>query len=530
MSSLPDPRQDAFISYTHDNNLPLDENGKGWVDNFHQHLDVQLRQYTGRKVAIWRDPQLSGNAELLRALRDRIQGSDALVVILSPGYLNSEWCMSELQEFCTLANQTDGLHLNGKSRIFAVVKLPPDDGHYPTEIEKQLRYDFFEPNANTKRPDEFRGDLRNRDERYWLKLQQLAWDLKELLREKGRLPQRVAPGRNLFSGSTPTNGNAASAKKTIYLAETTADLAEQRRQIKEELKLHNYNVVPEEPLPYVLEDYREQVNKNLSQAIASINLVGRTYGIIPDGAGDRSILRLQLDLANEFAGSRPGFKRLIWMPDGWEASDNRMGQLLQELKMLTDRHTGFEFLQTSLEEFKTLMHNRLTVNLNGHAPKTNATAAPGNRLKVYLICDRRDISDAKPLINYLQKERHYDVVLPEFEEIEGEMPLSVLHQQSLLECDGVIVYWGHANSRWANSKKADLEKHAGMEKTEESPRIRPLRAKTFYVAEPPDELKDVFYPPTAPVIRPTGEFDPSLLSSFVSDLEGGNDEGGNDDV
>ena len=203
--------------------------------------------------------------------------------------------------------------------------------------------------------------------------------------------------------------------------------------------------------------------------------------------------------------------------------------MLQELRLLTDRHTGFEFLQTSLEEFKTLMHNRLTVNLNGHRPNTNPTATSNDRLKVYLICDRRDISDAKPLINYLQRERRYEVVLPEFEEIEGETPLSVLHQQSLLECDGVIVYWGHANSRWVSSKKADLERQAGLEKTEESSRIRPLRAKAFYVAGPTDELKDIFYPPSAPVIRPTGDFDPSLLSNFIGDLEGGSDEQGEND-
>jgi hypothetical protein len=529
MSSPPNPRQDAFISYQHDNNLPLDENGNGWVDNFHQHLEVHLRQFAGRRVTIWRDPQLSGNAVLLKSLAQKIQGSDALVAILSPGYLNSDWCMSELREFCALAQQTGGLHLNGKSRIFAVVKLPPDDGDYPSELADQLRYHFFEPDAKSKRPVAFRTDVRNRDERYWIKLEELAWDLKELLKEKGHLPKRVEPDSNLFDGSSAQA--APSPKKTVYLAETTADLAEQRRQIKEELKLHDYNVLPEGPLPYVLDEYREEVKKNLAGAVASINLVGRTYGIIPEGAGDRSILRLQLDLANEFAASRSGFKRLIWMPEGWEASDEKTGQMLQEFKLLTDRRKGFEFLQTSLEEFKTVMHSRLAVSLNGHQTKPSSTATAVARLKVYFICDRRDLADAKPLISYLQKEKGYEVILPEFEEVEGETPLSVLHQQHLLECDGVIVYWGHGNQRWANSKRSDLERHAGLEKTEESGDIRPLRAKTFYLAKPFDDLKDLFYPPAAPVIKNFEDFNPSLLSDFIRDLEGGDDDqGGNDNV
>lgn len=525
MSPPPEVRHDAFISYTHDNNLLRDPDGNGWVDNFHLHLEVHLLQFAGRKVAVWRDPQMPGNAVLRKSLRDKIEGAVALVAILSPGYITSEWCMAELREFCALAEETGGLHLNGRSRVFVVVKLPPDGGTYPEEIAEQMRYEFFEPNRKTMRPDEFRADIRNRDERYWLKLQELAWDLKELLREMGRLPAPVAVGGNLFVDSS------RNPKKTIYLAETTADLAEQRRQIKEELILHGYNVLPKEPLPYVLEDYAKEVKKNLAQAEASINLLGRTYGLIPDGAGDRSILRLQLDLANEFANGRSDFKRLIWMPEGWEASDDKLGELLGQLKLLTDPHRAVEFLQTSLEEFKTLMHKRLTTSLNGHAAKTSATPARVDRRKVYLICDRRDILEAKPLISYLQKERGYEVVLPEFEEIEGDIPLAEIHQQNLLECDGVIVYYGHGSSRWVAAKRSDIEKHAGLEKTVESTRIRPLRAKAFYVTLPFTDLKEVYDPPTARVIKNFGDFDPNLFSDFISDLEGGDDvEGGNDNV
>src|SRR5690349_3260869 len=403
--------------------------------------------------------------------------------------------MAELREFCKLASENGGLHLNGTSRIFAVVKLPPDEDDYPTEIADQLRYHFFEMDAKTKRPVGFRSDIQPRDERYWTKIDELAFDLKKLLKDIGRLPQRVPAGKNRFDETIP--------KKIIYLAETTADLAEERRQIKEELKLHNYNVLPDEPLPYVFDQYRKAVTDNLAEAVASINLVGRTYGIIPEGAGERSILRLQLDLVNEFANSRPGFKRLVWMPEKWEPSDDKTRQIFEELKLRTDPQKNFEFLQTSLEEFKTLMHSRLAVNLNGHQAKSIA-AAPG-RLKVYFVCDRRDLADAKPLISYLRKEKGYEVETPEFEEVEGETPLDVLHQQKLLECDGVIVYWGHGNSRWATSKKADLERVAGVEKTEVTTRMRPLRAKVFYVAQPIDDLKDLFEPSIAPVIKSSGD-------------------------
>ena len=584
MSSPPDAdaRHDAFISYAHANNKPRHENTTGWVDNFHRHLEVQLVEAIGRDVMIWRDPQLAGNSVLLKALKKKIKQTTALIAILSPGYLNSEWCMGELREFCALAKETGGLHLNDKSRIFAVVKVPPPGGKYPTEITDQLRYEFFTINDQTKRPEEFRPEPGgNTDRRYWDKLSDLAWDLNDLLTEMGAVgaavepdsnvfaevspdnqnrggateiatpPEPVTPDSNISSAASPDNKNStetteivpepvapdgnidaqvfAEKKRVIYLAETTEDLATQRRQIKEELRLHGYKVLPERPLPYVFGACADEVRKNLAEAEASINLLGRSYGLIPDGADDISIVRLQLDLANEFANSRAGFKRLIWRPERWETSDIKLGALLDQLKSITDPDKGVEFLQTSLEEFKTLMHQRLAVNANGHSAEAITITSSVDRRKVYLICDRRDVPDAKPLISYLQSERRYEVVLPEFDEVEGETSLADLHKQNLLECDGVIVYWGYGSSRWVNSKKADLEKHAGLEKTEASARVRPLRAKVFYVTRPSDDLKDVFVPHTAPVIKNFGDFDPGLLKNFILDLEGGkDDEGGHE--
>lgn len=292
--------------------------------------------------------------------------------------------------------------------------------------------------------------------------------------------------------------------------------------------LHGYKVLPHRPFPYEVATYCKQVREDLAESDVTINLLGRSYGLIPEDAGDRSILSLQLEVANERARERSDFKRLIWMPEGWDASDSKLGELLKNVKLLADPHKGVEFWQTSLEEFKNLMHKRLAASPNGHGPKP----PPLTRWKkVYLVCDRRDVADAKPLISYLQ-ERKYEVVLPEFEEVEGEIPLSDLHQKDLLECDGVIVYYGNGNSRWVSAKKSDIEKHAGLEKTVDSARIRPLRAKAFYVTLPHNDLKDVFNPPVATVIKNFGAFDPAYLNEFIEQMEAGNNdiEEGNDNV
>lgn len=219
------------------------------------------------------------------------------------------------------------------------------------------------------------------------------------------------------------------------------------------------------------------------------------------------------------------------MPEGWAAGDEGLQTLLQQVKLTADPRIGMEFWQTSLEEFKTLMHTRLSAN--GHLPFVPApaeAAADDGLRKVYLVCDRRDLRDAAPIITYLHEVKGFEVVLPEFDETDDDTLLTDLHQKNLLECDGVLVYYGQGSSRWVSSKKADLEKHAGLEKTVESAKVRPLRAKAFYVTLPQTDLKEVFNTHVAPVIKNFGPFDPAQLDAFIKQLEGSgpdNAPGGN---
>ena len=50
----------VFISYAHDNNKPVEEGGRGWVEQFQATLDAFLGRRYG-KAKIWRDERLRGN-------------------------------------------------------------------------------------------------------------------------------------------------------------------------------------------------------------------------------------------------------------------------------------------------------------------------------------------------------------------------------------------------------------------------------------------------------------------------------------
>src|SRR5688572_11205606 len=142
---------DAFISYAHIDNIGLVEGHKGWVANLHRALETKVTQRLGRTARIWRDPKLAGNDILSVELIDQIRRSVALVSVLSPGYLNSEWCRRELEEFCKAAEEQGVISVREKARIFKVLKTPVPRLELPEPFQPLLGYDFFKVDQTTGR-------------------------------------------------------------------------------------------------------------------------------------------------------------------------------------------------------------------------------------------------------------------------------------------------------------------------------------------------------------------------------------------
>src|ERR671915_1255769 len=117
MAFVPGHKYDVFVSYAHVDNLPLAGAGTAWVSTLIQNLKVLLARKLGRDLAeIWMDPRLVGNVPLTPAILDSLGETATLLVILSTGYLASEWCQREKNQFLRLAEQRQ----HAGSRIFLV--------------------------------------------------------------------------------------------------------------------------------------------------------------------------------------------------------------------------------------------------------------------------------------------------------------------------------------------------------------------------------------------------------------------------
>jgi hypothetical protein len=486
---------EIFISYAHIDNEPLAEGERGWVQLLDERLRKRLAQLLGEPAKIWRDPKLQGNDEFSEILVQKVSKVALLVSIISPRYLRSEWCLRELDEFCRNAALQGGLTISGKSRVFKVAKtFTPRDGH-PAPVQGLLGYEFYEYDEISGRAREFSPEIDpNRDARYWERLEDLAWDIK----------QQIELVRTADEPSAAEALPGASSAPTVYLAETTYDLSEQRDKIKRELTQRGHQVLPDKELPLRAPALKEAVREYLKRSRLSVHLVGENYGVIPEMEAERSMVRLQEELAVE-RGDDAGFSRLIWMPPGLQPNDERQQKFVADLQNSFTSRNGSELLQVKLEDLKTIIQTKLTQK-PAPAPVASEEA---RAMRLYLICNQQDIDAVEPLQNYLF-ECGFEVTLPLLDGSEAEVLHD--HKDNLLLCDGVLIFQGRASEGWLRMKLRELLKLPGYGRT------TPLYGKAVYITAPELPAKERFKTLEAQVIKNYGEFNPSAIDPFLTQI------------
>lgn len=487
---------DAFISYAHMDNVELIEGHRGWVSNLHRALELRVGQLLGKQPNIWRDPKLQGNDFFEETLVERLKRVAALVPVVSPRYVRSEWTRKELKEFWKAADQQGGVRCQEKVRVFKVLKTPVPLEQHPPELQPLLGYEFFKVDPETGRIrelDEIFGPEAQRE--FWLKLDDLAHDICCLLE---MLEKRVRPGTEMLQAPP----------KTVFLAETTSDLTEQREAIKRDLQQHGYTVSPAHPLPSVASDLQAAVRQDLEDSQLSIHLIGKNYSLVPEGATD-SLLEIQNQLAIE-RQAHGDLIRLLWIPQGLQVLDERQRKVIERFR--TDSHSlnGADLLETFLEDLRTVIHDRLRkIESEPQIPSPVASAA-ADLQRIYLIYDKRDAEETAAWADFLF-EKGFELVRPVFEGDEAEIRED--HEENLRTCDAALIFYGAGNECWLRRKLRELQKSAGYG------RSKPAPVLGIVLLAPKTGDKEHFRSHEATVIPQFEGFSPGPLQPFVSRLQ-----------
>lgn len=88
---------DIFISYAHVDNSTEDRT----IDRFIKQLEPEINKQLGRASAhrIWKDNRLEGNQSVTPEIHQKLQQANCLLLFLSPSYMQSKWCLEELEIF-----------------------------------------------------------------------------------------------------------------------------------------------------------------------------------------------------------------------------------------------------------------------------------------------------------------------------------------------------------------------------------------------------------------------------------------------
>jgi hypothetical protein len=463
MAVPPSFEKHLFISYAHIDNQPLTPDQEGWVSRFHESLAAILSMRLGRPAEIWRDRKLAGNDVFADEIVAQFPKTALLISVLTPRYVESDWCTREVREFCAVAERSGGVVIENKSRIIKVIKTPVDsEAPLPPIMKDVLGYPFyiFDDDGTPLELDPAYGA--EMGPKYNLKVAKLAWDISQQLK-------KLAAAAS--SGKTATEPEPS--RPVVYLAECSWDQRQAREAIEADLRLHGYSVLPDRQLPREETAYVAEVARLLEQSKLSIHLVGTSYGAVPDGPTQKSIVILQNELATARSRSA-GLRRVIWLPDGAQSQQTEQQRFIEKLHQDADAQFGADLMIGDIETVKGAVHVALDTLTKPEPPVSPRDSAAGSRL-VYIVCDERDRKATIALRKFLRG-HGLDVRIPMFE---GDAAAVRRDNQDLLtQCDAVIVFYGAGDAMWKRTVDGDLRKMNGYRGD------KPLLARYTYLAEP----------------------------------------------
>jgi serine/threonine protein kinase len=494
---------DVLLNYAAIDDYPLQDGKPGWVSQLHRNLEVRMEQLSGAKVRIARLPEDAISEANEAELLEHLPQAKAMISVVSPPYIHSPMCRRDVEQFWHGCEKSGGRYIKDKSRLLKVLKTSVLEQQMPQQLidifSPLSGFEFFELDAESGRIREFDESFGpNLKQRFFERVYDLAYDGCQVLSLLRQSPAHDKQGATV-------NPN----RQSVYLATTTSDAAEQRDHIKRELLERGHIVLPDVPLPMLYQDAEAVVRDCLAKCTIAVHLLGQRYGMTPEDSSE-SLPALQVRLTAE-AAVATRLQRLIWMPGGEPSADERQRTFVLRVQEDPVLHHGAEVIEGNLNLLKKDLIRRLAPP--EEKPKAPVPAKPAaGAPKLYLICDPKDEAAVEGLEDYLFAQG-LEVMLPAFDGDDADA--AALHQDNLLTCDAVLVYYGAAPKAWVDIKLRELLKATGYG------RPAPIGVQAVYVAPPEDRRKERFHSHQAHVIRQPGEFSPCVeLDVFVSQVQG----------
>lgn len=468
MGYVPDYDHDVFVSYAH-----LDDQGESaWVNTLVRHLDTELRQRLGTKdLKIWIDHDLDGNRPLTPEIIRAIRRSATLLVIMSPSYIASEWCLTERNAFLGYARDCVS-----EGRIFIVRCRDVDPLTIPPQFGDLIGFKFWTHDADAGGVTRPLGLTNLKESGYFAGVINLGDKLAQKLKEIRTV--RTA-------GAWPSAG---STTEHIFLARSTDDLETREAELVGYLTQAGLGILPE---TWYREDneqeFRAAMQADLRRCAVFVQLLSKLPGRRTRFPGARRFPAVQYDIAKEM--HRP---ILQWreLADDPAAIEDEVHRVLLE----GARACGFE-------EFK-----RAVVDLSRRKAQTPRSQAAN--VAVFVNADRTDLAIARQLSELLAQqgvESYWPITEGSPEKVREDL------EANLKACDGLVLIYGASEPSWVRDQLRQGRKILCQ-------RDRPLAALAIYLAPPPEKMDLAVALPGLITLDGRAGVTPPMLRQFVERL------------
>ena|SRR5271157_164105 len=452
MGFLQPDKPDIFVSYAHVNDIPLADGRPGWVSALISALTNLLAMKLGRDDAfdLWMDCRLAGNDSVTPEIDEELAGTSLLVIVLSSGYLASEWCRREMETF---RGEVRRRKLEGR-RIFLVefdlVERPP-------ELADLLGYRFWVDDRSGKAPRTLGfPQLRPGDDRYYDLLNDLSHDIAAELRRLKEAPPAPSPEAIAPAlAAQPSQG-----RRVVYLAEATDDLDDLRDEVRRHLTQAGVRILPETDYPRDEASFRRAAACDLARSTLFVQLLSRVAGKQPAGS-KLGYVALQYECAA--AAKTPILQWRSRDLDPSSSSSESHRRLL----------AGVSVVASDLAEFIRLVVRRVD-QLTAPPPPSRRTEIDSEKL-VFVNAEENDHALAVQIAKLLCA-KGVASILPA-RRCNPEKVREAL-VESLIGCDALVMVHGD-NPEWLVRQWEQFRKVKPK-------RSAPLKAMCLCVSPPPD--------------------------------------------
>lgn len=423
---------DLFVSYARS-----DDQRNGWVTRFVDELKTVLLRKRGEDALVFFG-KLSVNEPVTQELLRAVARSRVLLLFMSPGFCKSDWCQRELASFAANAAAL-GLERN----IFAVEIETVALEQRPPPLRSLEPISFLEqpPGANVKNLAGYpKPDLEG-DRFYWSRLNELAHQIAERLRDTRSGPPRHA----------------------VVLADAADDIDDRHAELASALKQRpDVVLLPARPHSRALStDFEASVRSDLAMARLHLQLLSLSSGQSLPGGG-RRIVTMQALLAQQQA-QNGGPRLMRWLPrelDPAHASDEVLASILQDPTISRLPFEAFRMeVMRAIDEFgagplKVPQPAPLaaprpatvpsTERATSPVPKPSPAAADAEGLAIYLQAAPEDAANAQRIAEYLFESGATVQMSPDPTPGQGFIDCLRAQEETLSLCDGVLLVYGHS--------------------------------------------------------------------------------------